>query len=90
MISFKFLFSLLSSKFANNLSPMTSYWLDTRTCGTAGGGVTLFYFPSNTVVKCSPLGELQIHFLINYNISGPCENPNQCVVFVMIYLSHRS
>ena len=38
VISFKFLFAQLSSKFANNLPHMTSYWLDTRTCGTVGRG----------------------------------------------------
>ena len=58
--------------------------------------LTLFFTLQQYVVsfhldgKCSPLGELQIHFLMNKNISGPCENPYQCVVFIMIYLSHRS
>ena len=73
MISFKFLFALLSSKFANNLPHMTSYWLDTRECGTEERGVNSFFFTLELYVisshlerKCSPLGELQIiHFLIN-------------------------
>ena len=58
-----------------------------------GGGVNFFtlklYVASSHLDgKCSPLGELQIHLLMNKNISGP--NPYQCVVFIMIYLSHKS
>ena len=68
MISFKFKFALLSSKFANNLPHMTSYWLDTRACGTEEKCVNSFCFTLQLYVvrthldgECSPLGELQIH-----------------------------
>ena len=72
VISLKFLFVLLSSKFANNLPHMSSYWLDTRACGREGRGVNFFFLHYNLQLyvvsshldgKFSSLGEVQIHFL---------------------------